>query len=47
MPVWGKMEGNDKVQFGHGGLPGLRQLILNLTTLAGPSLPVTAVINPG
>lgn len=47
MPVWGQMEGNDKVQFGHGGLPGLRQLILNLTTLAGPSLPVTAVIDPG
>ena len=47
MPVWGKMEGNDKVQFGHGGLPGLRQLILNLTTLAGPSLPVTANIDPG
>ncbi|MEM3853886.1 MAG: IS1634 family transposase [Conexivisphaerales archaeon] len=47
IPVWGERQGNDKVQFGHGGLPGLQQLILNLTILAGPSLPVTAVTDPG
>lgn len=41
------MQGNDKVQYGHGGLPALRQLILNLTTLPGPSLPVTAMTDPG
>lgn len=47
IPVWGERQGNDKVQFGHGGLPGLQQLILNLTILAGPSLPVTADTDPG
>lgn len=47
IPVWGEMQGNDKVQFGHGGLPGLPQLIFNLTILAGPCLPVTAITDPG
>lgn len=29
-PGMGERQGNDKVQFGHGGLPGLQQLILSL-----------------
>ncbi|ACV63320.1 Transposase-like protein [Desulfofarcimen acetoxidans DSM 771] len=47
VPVSGVMEDNDKVQFGYGGLPGLKQLILNLTIASGASLPVTSSIDPG
>ncbi|ACV61328.1 transposase IS4 family protein [Desulfofarcimen acetoxidans DSM 771] len=47
VPVYGDMENNDKVQYGYGGMPGLKQLILNLTISAGASLPVTSTIDPG
>ena len=47
VPVSGVMEDNDKVQYGYGGLPGLKQVILNLTISAGASLPVTSSIDPG
>ena len=46
VPVSGVMEDNDKVQYGYGGLPGLKQIILNLTISAGASLPVTSSIDP-
>ncbi|KKM10724.1 hypothetical protein SY88_11520 [Clostridiales bacterium PH28_bin88] len=41
------MEGNGKFQYGHGGIPGRKQLMLNVTIAAGTSLPVTAAIDPG
>lgn len=47
VPVTGMMEGNEKFQYGHGGVPGQKQLMLNLTIAAGASLPVTAAIDPG
>lgn len=47
IPVKGVMEDNNKVQYGYGGIPGLKQLVLNLTISAGASLPVTAVTDPG
>ncbi|MHB1463473.1 MAG: IS1634 family transposase [Armatimonadota bacterium] len=47
IPVSGMMEDNQKFQYGHGGLPGRKQLMLNMTIAAGASLPVTAAIDPG
>ena len=47
VPVFGAMENNKKVEYGYGGLPGLKQLVQNLTISAGASIPVTSAIDPG
>ena len=47
VPVSGAMENNEKVQYGYGGLPNLKQIILNLTISADASMPVTSSIDPG
>jgi transposase len=47
VPVSGVMEGNDKVQYGYGGIHDLKQLVLNLTISDVASLPITSAIDPG
>ena len=47
VPISGEMANNKKVQYGYGGLPNLKQIILNLTIAAGASLPVASSVDPG